>query len=104
MKNTLVWEQTSTEGYHRSIKEVHYGYLPFTDYNHHGAQSKRNHCYDIVLDSDTNTWFVDETDHWFWTVTNLFPSIGSVAAEYETLEAAKQAVQEHFTKILKNRK
>lgn len=104
MEKILTWEQTSTEGYHRSIKEVYYGYLPFYDYNRYGAQSKRNHSYDIVFDSDSNTWFVDEADHWFWTVTNLFPSIGTVAAEYETLEAAKQAAQEHFEKILESRK
>ena len=102
MEKFLTWKQASTEGYHNSIKEVYYGYLPFYDFCRHGAQSKRNYGYDIVFDSDDNTWFVDESEQWFWTVTNLFPSIGTVAAEYKTLEAAKEAAQKHFEKILEN--
>lgn len=104
MEKNLTWKQASTEGYHKFIKEVYHGYLPFYDYSRHGARSERNHGYVIVFDSDENTWLVDETESWFWTVTNLFPSIGTVAAEYKTLEAAKEAAQKHFEKILENRK
>lgn len=104
MEKNLTWKQVSTEGYQDNVYEVYHGYLPFNDYNRHGAQSERNYGYEIVLDNETETWLVIEAEHWFWVVSNLFPSVHTIAAEYETLEAAKKAAQKHFEMVLENRK
>lgn len=104
MEKNLTWKQIGIEGYQDNIREAYYGYLPFSDYNHHSAQSERNHGYEIVFDSESETWIVIETERWFWVVINLYPSVRTVAAEYETLEAAKKAAQKHFEMVLENRK
>lgn len=101
MKETLTWKDGNLAGFAHSIIKSHKGYLPFKDYSRHGEQSERNYAYEITFDIEDDIWLLIETEQWFWTVSNLFPSVPTAAAEYKTLEEAQEAAQKHFEEILK---
>ena len=103
MEKTLTWKNAGLAGFTHSITKLYKGYLPFKDYNRHGEQSERNYAYEITFDIEDDAWQLIETEQWFWTISNLFPSIPTAAAEYKTLEEAQEAAQKHFEKILKAR-